>query len=88
MNASTQASCARTSHRGLARIIMTDALRAAYKAGFNPVFTCHDEIVLLVDEDRQDEALEGVNGHHDPCPPTGPLTCPGCEAKIAKQYGK
>ena len=74
--------------QGLARIIMTDALRTAYRAGFNPVFTCHDEIVLLVDEDRQVEALEGLTAIMTLPPYWAPDLPLAVEAKIAKQYGK
>ena len=74
--------------QGLARIIMTDALRTAYKAGFNPVLTCHDEIVCLVDENRQNELLGALASIME-TPPSWASDLPlEVEAKIARNYGK
>lgn len=74
--------------QGLARIIMTDALRTVWKADFNPVLTCHDEVVLLVDESRQNGFLEALESIME-APPEWASDLPlKVEIKTSRRYCK
>lgn len=74
--------------QALARIIMTEALVKAWRAGINPVFTCHDEIVLSVEEDAAEHAVEALKGYMEEPIAWAPGLKLAAEIKVSKCYDK